>query len=313
MSAPPRWSVLVPTWNRTGFLDTCLRSVLAEGLGPDEMEIIVRDNASDRADVGAAVRASVGERAAFFQNPTNIGFVGNANLCVGDAHGELTHLLSDDDYVLPGFYQHIGELARSHPDAAAIAVGCVMVDENGKEIGRVELPDGVWQGADGVSQMLAGNPLQMPGVVVRRSFYERHGGFDPALVFNADWEMWLRAAYKGGVVTSSRVLAAYRVHGNNDTSRLTASSAALRNSVFFFNYLGKAYPGVNREPFLDFLQNLARNQLGKLAASRAVREYFRGLGAVVPPLGGRRSMSLLGWEVARPARALRRLCRPGTR
>src|SRR5208282_662430 len=100
---PPFWSVIVPLYNRTTYLKQCIDSVLDQDPGPQEMEILVIDDASP-ADLGAFVNDIGRGRIRYIRNPTNLGLYPSTNAAIQTARGRFLHILHDDDWVENGFY-----------------------------------------------------------------------------------------------------------------------------------------------------------------------------------------------------------------
>ena len=84
-------------------------------LGLDRMEIEVVDDCSTEDDPEAVVREVGKGRVKFHRKSRNEGVTANFNTCVQRSSGELVHILHGDDYVLPGFYRTIEDLAERHP------------------------------------------------------------------------------------------------------------------------------------------------------------------------------------------------------
>ncbi len=80
------------------------------------------------------------------------------------------------------------------------------------------------------------NPLRTPGVVVRRSFYEQHGGFMPEFIHVADWEMWVRAIHLGGGAFVDEPLACYREFAQNHSAQLARTGRNLEDSLALARY-----------------------------------------------------------------------------
>jgi O-methyltransferase len=68
----PFWSVIVPVYERRQYLKQCLESVLDQDPGPDEMEILVIDDASS-TDLRGFVEELTDGRASYLRNATNLG------------------------------------------------------------------------------------------------------------------------------------------------------------------------------------------------------------------------------------------------
>lgn len=267
-AARPSWSVMIPTFNCAAYLRQTLESVLAQDPGPDAMQIEVVDDCSTKDDPEAVVRDVGRGRVAFHRKPANAGAIANFNTCIDRSRGLLVHILHGDDLVMPGFYRALGEAARRHADRALVASRALYIDEAGVVFGVSERVRQLEDGGTDVAPMLVQNRLCTPGVVIRRDFYERHGGFRPELVHTADWEMWTRAIGAGGGVVLSDALAQYREFAANDTSRLRRQADNLRDVERAFRLFAGRYPA--------FDWRMARERLARDAAAQA--DLFRQRG-----------------------------------
>src|SRR6267143_6843363 len=218
---------MIPAFNCAKYLRPCLESVLAQDLGSDRMEIEVVDDCSTDDDPEAVVRELGKGRVKFHRKSRNEGVTANFNTCVQRSSGELVHILHGDDYVLPGFHRKIEDLAERHPNVAFFHTRALVVDEAGKTEGSSPPIENLEKPGNEVATFYYSNPFRTAGVVVRRAFYEQHGGFNPKFVHVADWEMWVRAVFLGTGVCSNETLAIYRSFAGNDTSRLVRTGTNL--------------------------------------------------------------------------------------
>jgi glycosyltransferase involved in cell wall biosynthesis len=219
-AARPRWSVMIPTYNCARYLEAALRSVLAQDPGPAAMQIEVVDDHSTADDPEEVVAGLGGGRVAFHRQPENVGVVGNLNTCLQRSRGELVHLLHGDDLVLEGFYRTLDERLLEHPDAGAAYCRHLYVDEHGRRLDVAPLePASSGILMEGARFLAAEQRIMTPSIVVRRSVYERLGGFDDRLACAEDWEMWVRVATRFPVYYEERPLACYRLHGSSNTGR----------------------------------------------------------------------------------------------
>jgi len=277
----PFWSVMIPTYNCAKYLRQTLESVLAQDPGPEHMQIEVVDDCSTKDDPEAVV-AEVGKgRVTFYRKPKNEGATANFNTCIERSRGQLVHILHGDDYVSPGFYKRIEQSAASNPGCAAYFVrSFIVMEDNALDTitGRtqwLETPSNL------PGTLLYENELRTPGVVVRRVFYERHGGFLPSLVHVADWEMWLRAITLGSAVVINEVLASYRFFAGNDTARLARTAENLKDYLRLSEILVSTQPDFDKERFAGKIAWTARwqakkfKELGIPEAERANLEILR--------------------------------------
>ncbi|MFO0959089.1 MAG: glycosyltransferase [Isosphaeraceae bacterium] len=221
----PFWSVLFPTYLRNSYdcdlFERSLRSVLDQDPGRDQMEIVIVDNCSPDDLCERLVQRLAPERVVYHRNPTNLGLVGNFNACLSKARGRWVHLMHHDDLLLPGFYDHLARADREAPGAGAAFCQHAFITASGRwaAISRLERESpGLLD--DWLAQISGRQAIQFASIVVRREVYETLGGFRTDLCFVLDWEMWVRIASRYPVWFEPTVLACYRVHAENETSRL---------------------------------------------------------------------------------------------
>jgi glycosyltransferase involved in cell wall biosynthesis len=215
----PRWSVMIPTYNCSQFLIENIHSVLEQDPGEEFMQIEVVDDFSTDSDVESLVRKIGKGRVGYYRQLQNVGSLRNFETCLNRATGHYVHLLHGDDRVIKGFYSEIENMFMAFPEAGAAFTGFTYVDEQNQRLyDNDELLNepgllNNWLLAISRTQL-----IQPPAMVVKRSVYEKLGGFY-AVHYGEDWEMWVRIAARYPVVHSPKKLALYRVHQNNITSR----------------------------------------------------------------------------------------------
>lgn len=256
----PLWSVMIPTFNCAKYLGPCLESVLAQDPGPDQMEIEVVDDCSTKDDPGAVVRELGQGRIKFHRNPANEGVTGNFNTCLRRSSGRLIHILHGDDYVLPGFYRRIGELAEKHPTVAFFHARALTLNEAGETQDNSPSVESLQRPGNDAAPFYYTNPFRTAGVVIRRTFYEQHGGYNCAFAHVADWDMWVRAIALGNGVCTDDILAAYRSFAGNDTYRLVQTGQNLRDCLKLANHwVSCAMPGFDLAKYREMVSVAAKH------------------------------------------------------
>ncbi len=229
----PFWSVMIPTYNRSDYLEKTLRSVLDQNIGPDEMQIEVVDNCSTQSDPEQIVRSVGGDRVDFYRQPQNVGMSGNWTTCVKRARGHWVHILHDDDMVMPGFYEGYRQLIEAHPEVSLVFSRGIGIDEHDNwtqlmwPAPEYDEATGVGVLEDPIFELSTSGFILAPTAAVARRAYEQVGGFMTNLVYTVDWEMWMRVALTGplGYIHMPRLL--YRLHPGSDTERLTAQGRTI--------------------------------------------------------------------------------------
>jgi glycosyltransferase involved in cell wall biosynthesis len=200
--------------------------VLEQDPGPEQMQIEVIDDRSTKDDPEAVVMAMGKDRVSFFRQPQNLGPQANFTSCIQRAKGHLVHILHGDDMVMPGFYARLEEAFRREPALGAAFCRPIIIDEEGDWQALPPLERrtaGVLE--DWVERIGVSNRVMFPSMVVKRSAYEKLGGFHPQLIHYSDWDMWKRIAVHYPVWYEPQALALYREHFASDTSRLQRSGA----------------------------------------------------------------------------------------
>jgi glycosyltransferase involved in cell wall biosynthesis len=202
---------MVPTYRSARYLREALESVVSQAPEPADMQIEVVDDCSD--DEPDKIVTAFAGRVGFFRQPRNVGHVANFNISVERARGELVHLLHGDDAVRDGFYAALGRPFDERPDVGAAFCRFIAVDGCGRWVKVSDLEaehDGLLEGW--LERIAIGQRLQPPCMVVRRSVYERLGGFDSRIRrYGEDWEMWTRIAAHYPVWHVVEPLALYRI------------------------------------------------------------------------------------------------------
>lgn len=311
----PLWSVMIPTYNAAATIAETLASVLAHAPVVDAMQLMVVDNASTDVtlDVVRQLMSEAAGRVAIHVHPRNLGPVANWNACLELARGELLHILHADDYVRPGFYQAVEAAFQRRPEAELCVVRALVVDGAG-EPERLAARLGRTGDVLSAAALAYGNEFYCPGVVVRRSAYERVGGFSPVLRYVPDWEMWLRILAGGSGVYVNDPLVCYRETHGNITNRFSRTADDLRELIRFGAIVQRRVPGFVPIRWRAFLKGHALwamtnwERASDDAAYRANRAYWRQFASAGEKLDVTISAAkVLGARCERPLRnAVRR-------
>ena len=96
----PKVSILIPVFNRKGYIAECIQSALDQTF--TDFEVVVVDNASDDGTWEICQKfASLDQRVRIFRNASNIGPVRNWRRCAHEAQGEFSKILFSDDCLEP--------------------------------------------------------------------------------------------------------------------------------------------------------------------------------------------------------------------
>jgi glycosyltransferase involved in cell wall biosynthesis len=271
--ARPFWSVMIPTFNCARFLHTTLESVLQQDYPPEAMQIEVVDDCSDHDDPERVVQEVGQGRVGFFRQARNLGHTGNLLTCLRRSRGQAIHVLHGDDYVRPGFYARMGQVLDSNPSVGAAFCRHIIADEDGQWMSISSLvrdEGGLW--TNGARELARKQRIQTPSVVVRRSVYERLGGFDARLSWTEDWEMWVRVAAHYPIWYDPEPLAVYRIREGSNTSRLMLTGENIRDVRRCIDIFKSYFPQDERSE----IATTSRQAYAQSAIATASQLFIRG-------------------------------------
>ncbi len=241
----PKISVIIPTYNRAGFIAAAIDSVLGQDLtGTDldptgDIEIIVADDGS--TDDTAAVVVRYGSRVRYLALSHRGQPAAPRNAALAVATGEFVALLDSDDLFLPQKFALQYPVLRDDPTLALVySDGRFFTDDPTQATGSVQagLPT---PSGDILGDMLRGNFLAPPVVLIRRQWLDSVGHFDesPDLRAVEDYDLWLRLAIHAPARFVPGEVAAIRRHPGN----ISVDAAKLRQrSLTVLRRLDAAYP-----------------------------------------------------------------------
>jgi glycosyltransferase involved in cell wall biosynthesis len=263
----PLVSVLIPTYNRAQSLAATLDSVLAQSY--PRIEIVVIDDGS--TDATGAVVARYGDRVRY-RRKANGGVASARNAGLAEASGELIALLDSDDLCLPERIALQVACLRQFPDVVLCSSDfSAVVDDRVTEVSHIgsyysqvrRTPGGV-RGlyphsqalslparapAPGQSlppvtvltgrvyeQLIWGNFVHPPTIMVRRSTVQSVGAFDDTIPVGTEYDWLIRVSRAGAFAYLGTPLLLYRysadqLSGPRYSARLALDTAAALRKV----------------------------------------------------------------------------------
>ena len=213
----PTLSVTVLNYNYGGYLRQCLDSILAQTFA--DFEVIVIDDCSTDNSLEVIQPYLRDPRVRLVAHAKNVGYSGS--LIEGTerhSSGDFVMVISADDMVRrrDAFARQL-ELFAAHPDAAFCFSGYdKFASENGEVLHRQRSYEGdrVLPGPVFLREYLTRQRVQVlhSGTMLRKSAYERAGGYRRDLRITLDLAMWPVLSLQGDVLYCDADLYAYRAH-----------------------------------------------------------------------------------------------------
>lgn len=213
-------STVIPTVNRPS-LERALKSAVAQGLGPDEHEIIVvNDSGSPLPDFEWLRLPQIQ-----IVNTNRCNRSAACNTGAAVATGKYLKILHDDDYLLPGALCELIRVAET--TGADWVYGALNRVDDDDELISVNAP--VVHG-NLFGHTVAGDSLHLSASLIRREAFFEVGCFNVGLSTAEDLDLLSRISSNGTVMYTTSVVAGVRV-GNwgNTTTQWNRSTLECRS------------------------------------------------------------------------------------
>ncbi len=237
----PVVSIIMATYNRSKSIADAIKSILHQSY--QDWELIISDDSEGNDTEKEMEKFKRDERIRYFHREKKGSIANSSNFALSKSKGEFVAILDDDDWWIDSekLKKQIAFL-RAHPEYVACGGGFVVVDEAGKETGRIKKPEK----DDAIrATALSANPIANSTAMFRRSagvFY------DESLPQFADWDFWLTIGTKGKLYNFPEYFLAYRMWEKSASFmyQKTNANAALR----IINKHKDKYPGFIKAIFL---------------------------------------------------------------
>ncbi|MBT3312279.1 MAG: glycosyltransferase [Desulfobacterales bacterium] len=200
MEQKPFISVIIPTYNRSGFLREAIDSVLAQDY--DSFELIVVDDGS--TDSTKEILDSYMDDIIVLHQE-NKGVSAARNRGIKDSSGELIAFLDSDDLWLPGKLSIQADFFESNPDIMICQTEEIWIRK-----GIRVNPKKKHKKHSGMIFMesLALCLISPSAVMVRKDLFNKVGMFDETLPACEDYDLWLRVScrYPAGLIETPLIM-----------------------------------------------------------------------------------------------------------
>lgn len=206
-------SVLIGCWNNASTLPAAAESILTQTLS--DLELVIVDDGSTDSTPQLAGELAAGDPRVRYLPLAHMGISGSLNEGLRAAAAEFVAFQDADDWSEPARLER--ELAVFERRPEVVVVGCRMreVDGAGGELA----PRTSFAAGDVNEALMRFNPIPNSCAMVRRAAALDAGGFDPRYRYAMDYDLWLRLAERGAVVTLDEPLAVRVMGGANVAAR----------------------------------------------------------------------------------------------
>jgi glycosyltransferase involved in cell wall biosynthesis len=276
--ARPLLTVAITCFTRLAHIERALQSVLTQ-LSSNatvswEIEVVQDGTApAVRWALGRLLERIGHPRVRLFTESVRVGQPEVFNRCLSRSRGHWVHILHDDDWVLPGFYEIVVEALAAAPSVGAVFCHHAEVDPTGKNrwVPPLERESaGVLE--NWVSRIGVACRPACAAMLVRREVFERLGGFCAEVGSAWDWEMWKRVAAHYPVWYTPRSLARVLSHHDRETQHLEDSGSQVADALRCIERSHEDYP----HAYTDEITRKAKEHLAGYAINFLARRQIQG-------------------------------------
>ncbi len=201
MSREPAVSVVLPVHNGRDFVETSIRSILAQDFV--DFELVIGDDGSDDGTGEVLARlAAEDPRIRLLRRETKSGLAGSANWVVSQARAPLVAIAHADDIYDPSRLRRQVELLDRRPDAVLVGTLADGIDAQGR---TVQPPN--------LSRLIRPSsfaPFVHSSIMFRADAFSRTGGYRSHADAWEDLDLYWRMAEQGRILVIPAVLTSYR-------------------------------------------------------------------------------------------------------
>ncbi|WP_300156612.1 glycosyltransferase [Solidesulfovibrio sp.] len=218
----PAVSVLLAVHNDAAHIRESLSSLLAQTLANIEV-VAVDDGCTDTTPAILDFIAREDSRLRVLHRIKS-GLGASLNAAAAVADGRLLARMDADDVSLPERLAHQATFLDAHQDVAVCGTFLRTFGAPPRRIVRLPTEDAAIR-----AELLFSCPVMHPTVMLRREVLETLGGYDPAVRYGEDYDLWVRAMGRFAFANLPRPLLRYRRHAGQMGARHSqAKQAAAR-------------------------------------------------------------------------------------
>ncbi len=205
----PRVTVLMPAFNRQGFVGEAIQSVIGQDFADFEL-LTVDDGSTDDTPELLRAWARRDPRIVVITSPSNQGIPAALNLGLDHARGPYVARLDSDDIMMPDRLAAQAHVLDSQPEVVLVSCAYETMDSVGNHLGT-------WRGDEPhevVTFLLNFYNIVGGGgqVMFRRSEVLAEGGYARQYPSSEDYDLWVRLLRRGRILTLPLIGMKQRAH-----------------------------------------------------------------------------------------------------
>jgi len=210
----PRISIVTPSLNQGGFIETTIQSVLSQKY--PNLEFLIVDGGS--TDNTLSILDTYKGQVKWISEKDN-GQTDAINKGLRLITGEILAYLNADDILLPGSLNYVATIFMKYPETQWLTGRCRIIDDNGKSVrGVISLYKNILLYTSSFRLLLVTNYISQPATFWRNDLVNMCGFFDANLNYVMDYDYWLRIWKVAAPFIYHQDIAGFRIQRNSKTT-----------------------------------------------------------------------------------------------
>lgn len=228
----PFFSIVIPLFNKAGYIENTLKSVLNQTFTDYEI-VVVNDESTDESE---AIVLGFNDKRIQLYNQKNQGVSAARNFGVEKSKGKLIAFLDADDY---WFLNHLEELANLYHKFPDSGIYCSRYKiKTSKNHFQVPNHNGIESSYIGIvkNYFYSNRPFRITwtsSLAVPKEILKKFGGFTPGVTNGQDLELWTKIGICHQVAITNTITAIYNYDIPNSLAKNNIHSMKLMDFVQF--------------------------------------------------------------------------------
>ncbi len=216
---PPRISIVIPSYNKVGFIGKTLESIFIQGY--KNVEVIIQDGGSTDGTTGI-IKKFAENHPIIWESKKDKGQLDAVNIGLRKATGEISTFINADDCYFPGAFAAISNAYVDNPNTPWFTGRGIVIDEKGEEIAKAV----TWYKNFLLSlncrlHLLITNYLMQPSVFFTKAAFKKYGPFSGTLNFITEYDFWLKLSKISMPIIVNKNISKFRIEGNTKTKTMS--------------------------------------------------------------------------------------------
>jgi len=287
----PKFSVCIPTYNCSKYIQSTLDSVLSQSFSDYEIVILDDGSTDDTESVVKSIQSRHPEKIRYYRQE-NAGIPATRNRLVDLSRGEWILWLDSDDLLCKGVLDTYAHHITKYTDVGVFYGNVAFF---GQRQGDWRLPDFYKKTAERIlTQIKGGSVIPNNGTLVKKSVYLQYGSYDETFHRASDAQFWSRIADSVEFKHIGDFTAYYRFYGGNVSVIKRDNKAHRSYEARIITAILKKYPLQMLFPYFDWKAEktatalayleIAKNYASRYADVESISYYSKAFNQIGTPL-----------------------------